>query len=38
VERLKKYEEQGDRFPTFADFYPELIDGFSEANPDKSYS
>jgi len=33
VERLKRYEEQRDRYPTFRDFYPELIKGFAEVKP-----
>lgn len=33
VERLKHYEEQRDRYPTFRDFYLELIKGFAGAEP-----
>jgi hypothetical protein len=36
VERLKRYEEQRDRFPAFRDYYPELIKGFAEAEPVQS--
>ncbi len=30
AERLKEYEGQPDKYPTFADFYPRLIDVFKE--------
>jgi hypothetical protein len=33
VERLKHYEKQRHRYPSFNDFYPELIKGFAEAKP-----
>lgn len=31
AEKLKEYESQRDKYPTFADFYPRLIDVFREA-------
>ena len=34
VDRLKRYEEQRDRYPTFGDFYLELINGFAEVKLD----
>ena len=29
-EKLKEYESNRDKYPTFNDFYPRLLDGFKD--------